>query len=135
MYRSLSPRHLVALYRAADVKLVTPLRDGMNLVAKEYVASRVDEDGVFGRAIVLELRIFDECWCPPGCVVSLHSECVGRALGACRFVRRCRRAFASERHDDLQTPLSKQPTTDSISTFPRSSSHNTLSVTARLGTT
>jgi trehalose 6-phosphate synthase len=37
---------LVALYRAADVMLVTPVRDGMNLVAKEYVASRVDERGV-----------------------------------------------------------------------------------------
>ena len=34
---------LVALYCAADVMLVTPLRDGMNLVAKEYVASRVDQ--------------------------------------------------------------------------------------------
>jgi trehalose 6-phosphate synthase/phosphatase len=37
---------LVALYRAADVMLVTPLRDGMNLVAKEFVASRPDGDGV-----------------------------------------------------------------------------------------
>lgn len=46
MYRSVSERQLVALYRAADVMLVTPLRDGMNLVAKEFVASRPDEDGV-----------------------------------------------------------------------------------------
>jgi trehalose 6-phosphate synthase/phosphatase len=46
LYRSISKRELVALYRAADVMLVTPLRDGMNLVAKEFVASRVDEDGV-----------------------------------------------------------------------------------------
>ena len=37
---------MVALYLAADVMLVTALRDGMNLVAKEYVASRFDEDGV-----------------------------------------------------------------------------------------
>jgi trehalose 6-phosphate synthase len=37
---------MVALYLAADVMLVTALRDGMNLVAKEYVASRVDEGGV-----------------------------------------------------------------------------------------
>ncbi len=37
---------LVALYQVADVMLVTPLRDGMNLVAKEYVASRVSNDGV-----------------------------------------------------------------------------------------
>ena len=36
---------MAALYLAADVMLVTPLRDGMNLVAKEYVASRNDESG------------------------------------------------------------------------------------------
>ena len=36
---------LAALYRAADVMLVTSLRDGMNLVAKEFVATREDEDG------------------------------------------------------------------------------------------
>lgn len=46
LYRALPFHDLVALYRAADVMLVTPLRDGMNLVAKEYVASRVDEQGV-----------------------------------------------------------------------------------------
>ena len=37
---------LVGLYRTCDVMVVTPLRDGMNLVAKEFVASRVDDDGV-----------------------------------------------------------------------------------------
>ena len=37
---------MAALYLAADVMLVTALRDGMNLVAKEYVASRFDEDGI-----------------------------------------------------------------------------------------
>ena len=46
IYRSLSREEIVALYRAADVMLVTPIRDGMNLVAKEYVASRTDEGGV-----------------------------------------------------------------------------------------
>jgi trehalose 6-phosphate synthase len=46
LHRSVSTPELVALYRAADVMLVTPVRDGMNLVAKEYVASRTDERGV-----------------------------------------------------------------------------------------
>lgn len=46
VYRSVTERELVALYRAAAVMVVTPLRDGMNLVAKEFVACRVDEDGV-----------------------------------------------------------------------------------------
>lgn len=45
LHRSLEFEELVALYRAADVMLVTPLRDGMNLVAKEYVASRLDDTG------------------------------------------------------------------------------------------
>lgn len=46
MHRSVEPDELSALYAAADVMLVTPLRDGMNLVAKEYVASRLDDSGV-----------------------------------------------------------------------------------------
>ncbi len=46
VHRSLDERRVVALYRAADVMLVTPLRDGMNLVAKEFVTCRTDEDGV-----------------------------------------------------------------------------------------
>jgi trehalose 6-phosphate synthase len=46
LYRSVDQVELLGLYCAADVALVTPYRDGMNLVAKEYVASRVNEDGV-----------------------------------------------------------------------------------------
>jgi len=46
LFRNLTQRALFAHYRAADVALVTPLRDGMNLVAHEYAASRTDNDGV-----------------------------------------------------------------------------------------
>jgi trehalose 6-phosphate synthase len=46
LHQSQSLYELIALYRSADVMLVTPLRDGMNLVAKEYVASRVDHSGI-----------------------------------------------------------------------------------------
>ncbi len=46
LYRSLPQDELIAYYRAADVMVVTPLRDGMNLVAKEYVATRTDGTGV-----------------------------------------------------------------------------------------
>lgn len=46
LYRSLPATTLLALYRTADVMLVTPVRDGMNLVAKEFAASRTDEEGV-----------------------------------------------------------------------------------------
>jgi alpha,alpha-trehalose-phosphate synthase [UDP-forming] len=45
-YGHLSREQLVARYLAADVALVTPLKDGMNLVAKEFCASRVDETGI-----------------------------------------------------------------------------------------
>lgn len=45
LHQSLDDRELVALYLAADVMLVTPFSDGMNLVAKEYVACRTSDDG------------------------------------------------------------------------------------------
>jgi len=45
-YRSLPFENLVDLYSTCDVALLTPIRDGMNLVAKEYIASRVDKKGV-----------------------------------------------------------------------------------------
>jgi trehalose-phosphatase len=46
LHQAFPREEMVALYLAADVMLVTALRDGMNLVAKEYVASRVDNRGV-----------------------------------------------------------------------------------------
>ncbi len=46
LYRQLDFDELLALYRASDVAFLTPLRDGMNLIAKEYVASRADARGV-----------------------------------------------------------------------------------------
>jgi len=46
MCRSFDFKDLIALYSIADVLFLTPLRDGMNLVAKEYVATRKNEDGV-----------------------------------------------------------------------------------------
>lgn len=45
IYGTVSPNELSALYQLADVALVTPVRDGMNLVAKEYVASRLEDTG------------------------------------------------------------------------------------------
>src|SRR4030095_13970988 len=45
-FRSLERDDLLAHYRACDIAFVTPLKDGMNLVAKEYCACRIEEDGV-----------------------------------------------------------------------------------------
>jgi trehalose 6-phosphate synthase/phosphatase len=46
IYQSFPMDDVIALYKLADVALVTPLRDGLNLVSKEYVAARDDENGV-----------------------------------------------------------------------------------------
>ncbi|HWD78522.1 MAG TPA: trehalose-6-phosphate synthase [Kribbella sp.] len=45
LHTSYSRTEMAALFRAADVAVVTPLRDGMNLVAKEYVSTRYDDTG------------------------------------------------------------------------------------------
>jgi len=46
IYGSLDRPELVAYYRAADIALVTPVRDGMNLVSKEYCVSNIDDNGI-----------------------------------------------------------------------------------------
>ena len=45
-YRSMPFDNLIDLYTSSQIALITPVRDGMNLVAKEYVATRVNQDGV-----------------------------------------------------------------------------------------
>jgi len=45
LHSSYPREEMAALYRAADIMVVTPYRDGMNLVAKEYVACRYDDEG------------------------------------------------------------------------------------------
>ncbi|MEH6535740.1 MAG: bifunctional alpha,alpha-trehalose-phosphate synthase (UDP-forming)/trehalose-phosphatase [Psychroserpens sp.] len=45
-YRSMPFENLIDLYTSSHVAMITPLRDGMNLVAKEYVATRTEQDGV-----------------------------------------------------------------------------------------
>jgi trehalose 6-phosphate synthase len=46
IYRSLPRTDLVAYYRTCEIALITPLKDGMNLIAKEYCASNIEEKGV-----------------------------------------------------------------------------------------
>jgi trehalose 6-phosphate synthase len=62
IFRSVDRNELIALYRAADIALITPLKDGMNLVAKEYCAANVSENGVL---IMSEFA---------GAAAQLHSE-------------------------------------------------------------
>ncbi len=46
MYRNLEDEELLAYYRASEIGLITPLKDGMNLIAKEYCACNIEENGV-----------------------------------------------------------------------------------------
>jgi trehalose 6-phosphate synthase/phosphatase len=46
VFRSLDRKELVSYYRTAEIALVTPLKDGMNLIAKEYCAASLEENGV-----------------------------------------------------------------------------------------
>lgn len=46
LFRSINRKELLAFYRISEVALITPVKDGMNLVAKEYIASNVNENGV-----------------------------------------------------------------------------------------
>lgn len=89
LYRSVPEEMLLALYRAADLMLVTPVRDGMNLVAKEFVASRSDEDGVLvlsefaGAAAELSDAVIVNPYDVDGTAAAMH-----RALGMSRTQRR-----------------------------------------------
>jgi trehalose 6-phosphate synthase/phosphatase len=73
---------LVALYVAADVMLVTPLCDGMNLVAKEFIACRTDDTGV----LVLSTHA--------GAAAELHAAVLTNPHDGSDLVRACRTAIA-----------------------------------------
>ncbi len=93
VHRAIDDEMLLALYRAADVMLVTPVRDGMNLVAKEFVACRPDEDGVLvlsrfaGAATELDDALLVNPYDVDDVAATLH-----RALGLSRGERRSRMA-------------------------------------------
>lgn len=91
-YRSYSLKSLVAHYQAADVALVTPVRDGMNLVAKEFCASRIDEDGVL---VLSEFAGAAECLGSAALLVNpfhvvQYTQAIEHALGMNRDERRRR---------------------------------------------
>jgi trehalose 6-phosphate synthase/phosphatase len=98
LYRGLAAREIVALYCAAEAILVTPLRDGMNLVAKEFVASRTDDDGVLvlsefaGAAAELSEALFVNPY-----DVERTAEAIQRALEMPREERRTRMLTLRER--------------------------------------
>jgi trehalose 6-phosphate synthase/phosphatase len=103
MYRGVPPDVVLALCRAADVLLVTPLRDGMNLVAKEFAASRVDEDGVLvlsefaGAADELTEALIVNPYDVDGTAEAIHRALTMDAAERCRRMRALRAQVAE--HD------------------------------------
>jgi trehalose 6-phosphate synthase/phosphatase len=104
LYRSFDQEQLAAIYRDADVALVTPLRDGMNLVAKEFVTCQVNEPGVLilsrlaGAADTMREALFVNPYDVDGTAEALH-----RALSMDEGERSSRAAALRqrERRDDL----------------------------------
>jgi alpha,alpha-trehalose-phosphate synthase [UDP-forming] len=98
LYTAFDHEQLAAYYRAADVALVTPLRDGMNLVAKEYVAAQAGGDGVLllsefaGAASELREAILVNPYEPDAVALGIAS-----ALGLPTAERRARMATLLER--------------------------------------
>lgn len=102
LYRSLDPEDLVAAYLTADVMMVTPLRDGMNLVAKEYVATRLDDTGVLvlsefaGAAEQLRSALIVNPHDVDSMAASLHQALVMTEQEQRRRMRRLRRVISAE---------------------------------------
>lgn len=87
MFRSLDRSELLAYYRCADVALITPIRDGMNLVAKEYCAANVEENGVLilsqfaGAAMQLRHNALLVNPCDTECVANAVRKALDMASG------------------------------------------------------
>ncbi|GGM15101.1 bifunctional alpha,alpha-trehalose-phosphate synthase (UDP-forming)/trehalose-phosphatase [Nakamurella endophytica] len=97
LHQSLPRQELAAFYVAADVMAVTPLRDGMNLVAKEYVACRVDGGGVLllseftGAARELKSALLVNPYDADGVKDALRTALTTSAVQARRRMRTLRR--------------------------------------------
>jgi trehalose 6-phosphate synthase len=121
LHQSLGLEELVAMYVAADVMLVTPLRDGMNLVAKEYVACRTD----FSGALVLSEFAGASAELKGAFMVNphdlegmkeaiLHAVTVSRTAGQARMKRMRHTVLGNDVHawaKSFLDALQSQPTT------------------------
>ncbi len=74
-YRTFTQEQLTELYTISDVALVTPLRDGMNLIAKEYISSKIDGNGVLilSEAAGAAKEMFDALIINPNCTEEISS--------------------------------------------------------------
>ncbi|MCU1397666.1 MAG: trehalose-6-phosphate synthase [Acidimicrobiales bacterium] len=103
--RNLPLEELVALYVAADIMLVTPRRDGMNLVAKEFVAARLDDSGVLilsefaGASDELTQAVLVNPHDPDAIVAAMREAMAMRAPVAGHRMRELRRYVAAHTVD------------------------------------
>ncbi len=80
VHQSISRERLTGLFRAADIALVTPVRDGFNLVALEYIAARADRGGTL---ILSEFTGAANCLPGARLVNPYHAEQVAETLAEC----------------------------------------------------
>ena len=101
LHHGQSMQDLVALYVAADVMLVTPFRDGMNLVAKEYVACRLDHTGmlVLSEFAGAAHQLHRACLVNPFDVAGLKEAIQWAVSPAGRHEKRRMRALAKSVHE------------------------------------
>ncbi len=98
-YRSLTRLELLAYYRAADIALVTPLKDGMNLVAKEYCACSIEEECVLilsefaGAAEQLKGALLVNPYDIERVAEAVHEACAMPASARAARMRRNRRSI------------------------------------------
>jgi trehalose-6-phosphate synthase len=114
LYRSLSQKQLAAYYATADVLLVTPLIDGMNLVAKEYVTVQHANDGSGGLVLSeftgASVELSQAVLCNPFDVEGLSYR-IEQAMGQSPEIRRRALAQMAEQvrvhdvHDWVSTQL------------------------------
>ena len=125
-YRTLTRTELLAYYRAADIALVTPLKDGMNLVAKEYCACSIEEDCVL---ILSEFAGAAPQLAPGALLVNPYDvEGVAAALREAYFMpaeeraarmRRIRRSIRSQDVFDWVDSYLRAAITKDLRAFPR----------------
>jgi trehalose 6-phosphate synthase/phosphatase len=99
-YASLDPEVLKATYRAADIMLVTPVADGMNLVAKEYLAANARGVLVLSREAGAAEQLRDALLVDPHDPAHIAAA-IGRALAMKPPVRATRRLRQTIRQDDV----------------------------------
>jgi len=137
-YRSLSRIELLAYYRAADIALITPLKDGMNLVAKEYCACSIEEDCVLilsefaGAAAQLKGALLVNPYDVEGVAEALREACEMPAGRRAARMRSMRRSIQRQDVFDWVDGFLREAVRGELPAYPRSRSPGTVEPTEQL---